>query len=76
MVNRAGKGGAGRVDTPHFCVREEGRSKEEGNFLKGTLELLVLNRPKFLVTGILTVQIRTCIRRSEMFVVRKILRTY
>ena len=47
MINKAGKGGAGRVDAPHFCVREEGQSKEEGNFLKGTLELLVLNRPNF-----------------------------
>ena len=47
MINKAGKGGAGRVDAPHSCVREEGQSKEEGNFLKGTLELLVLNRPNF-----------------------------
>ena len=47
MINRAGKGGAGRVDAPYFCVKEEGRSKEEDNFLKGTLELLVLNRPNF-----------------------------
>ena len=41
------------MNVPHFCVSEEDQPKEESNFLKGTLELLVLNRliSKILVTG-------------------------